>query len=234
MLLNILMGIAITAYLFSILNYFWFKVQVHHYILTVFKIAHFVVLAVLIFQGIVNIFNSESSVVYYAGKYTRFIIFWSFIITGFLLVGFGLRKVKSKLLKTYLFFLQYGVIAITVICFFIPLLGLVGLLTLKELAGPPGKTVYESGSFRVDEVGAGKIMAPPGLKVYNLVKKSGIFETRNSIRIYSDTENMPTLVDAEVQPAGIDSVLVTMIFKEDILVSHDSVSKAITQKVTIN
>lgn len=232
MLLTIVLSLTIAAYLFSFINFFWLKIKVPLKFFRVLKVVHFVLLPLFLFPIIFYWYREYP--IHYLGRYTNFIVFWGFLITGFLLAGFLPKPIKNQILTFYLSFLKYIWVVLLLGAFINPYRFFGQIMILNELGKQPERIIYDSQKFRIEEERTGKIMSPQHLKIYSLFQKKGIFETENSIRLFSEVKGMPTVTEANVMQLSADTVLVTMTFKEDILLDGDSVSKSITQKVKLN
>lgn len=229
MFINILLVTTVIVYLFALVNILWLKIKLKPKAVKYIQTIHFILLPLFLLSALTSLFSDTT--IYYAGYYTNPIIFWGFIITGFMLVGFKFRVIKNKLVKIYLFLFQYVWLTLIVVGIIIPFMGIMVLYSFKPFAEPHGKTVYENNSYRIDEQGTGLLLAPRYKKFYHLVNKKGLYETKISFGVYSEIEGMPTVTSAKINAVENDSALVTLSFEEDIIIDIDSTSKTITQKI---
>lgn len=231
MFINILLTITVVVYLFGLINPFWLKLTLNNRFMGILLAIHLVLLPLFLIPILSALFVDTT--IYYAGLYTQPLVFWGFLISGFLYFAFAFRTAQNIIIMIYTFIFQYVWLLIIIIGVIIPFAGILVLFSFKPFAAPHGKTVYEEKTFRIDEHGTGLLLAPRYKKFYYLVSKKGLYETKTSFAVYSEVEGMPTVTSAKVNITDNDSVLVTMNFVEDIRINIDSTSKTTMQKIAL-
>lgn len=231
MSINNILITAIIVYLFALINMLWLKLEIKPRLLKYIKATHLILLPLILFPIIASIYRG--SPVSYLGYYTLPIIFWGFLISGFLFFAFGFKSIKNMLSKSYFFLFQYLWLALAAVFAVSPLLGFFIIYMLKPLAQTHGNTVYTTTEYRIEEIGMGSFMAPRYKKLYYLVKKGSILETKTSFSLHANVDEMPTVIAADITTENNNEVLIAMEFKEDIIIDDSITSKKITRKISI-
>jgi len=228
MLVTVTLIIAVIIYLFAPLNRLFFRLELHGKVLRIIGITHLLLLLLFTYLFVFNLLGKSY---FFWGRYTNYIIFWGWLITGFSLAAF---KLKNIIFKIYITLLQLFWVFALVVTFVVPLMGLLILMVVSSFANQPGKVVFEDRSFRIEESNEVRFMTPKYYTPYFLVEKKGIIEKKNHFSIGTDCKGDTTQVLlALIKPAG-DSVLVTMQFNESCVVYHGDFSNSVTTKVKLN
>jgi hypothetical protein len=219
-------------YVFSILNSLWFKIKLPAWFLKPLKTVHIILIPVFTFPLVSFLLNNTF---YYKGHYTNTIVFWSFLISGFLLAGFGIPVIKNKLLKTYLYLLQYIWFLLIAITLIMPMVGLLMSFPVLHFALPPGNVVFSNEQFRVEKQNENlNFIRRRYMKRYYLVPTKGLINRKTSFSLYVKTDSVPNYSSIEVESSNDSSVYVTFRCDEDIIFDeNDSLQNSITKKIIL-